>query len=269
MSRFSDVDIFIHTLRGARTAHDIHAIVGSMTREMGFHSFTLVQHAKNFSRENKRFLAVSNFSEAWIDHYLEHRLHEHDPLYAATRQTTMGFRFDEVASLIRITGRQEETREAGRREGITDGFCVPSHVPGEDEGSCTFVMRNNKPLPTRNLALAQLVGNFAYEAARRLWRQGVCFIGPEFRGAEREREDSAQFLAIPRGPTLTTRQLECILLMARGKTDWEISKILGLHEQTVTQHLNEARRRCGVSRRTELAIHALYHGHLTFDDILN
>ena len=75
--------------------------------------------------------------------------------------------------------------------------------------------------------------------------------------------------ARPQAPSLTTRQLECIIFVARGKTDWEISKILGLHEQTVTQHLNEARRRCGVSRRSELAIHALYHGHVTFEDVLD
>jgi LuxR family quorum-sensing system transcriptional regulator CciR len=63
--------------------------------------------------------------------------------------------------------------------------------------------------------------------------------------------------------------LECVVLIARGKTDWEIAKILGLSEETVADHVNEARRRYEVSRRAELGIHALYNGDLTFNDIIH
>lgn len=263
MSQLSDVNAFILASKRARTAGELREILASTTHEMGFHSYALVQHVKQFSRENQKFLAVTNFSDNWVDYFLRHQLHLDEPVYEASRRTAVGFRFDDLPSLIKINDRHRNVQEAGRREGITDGFTVPAHIPGEATGSCTFVVKDNVPLPARNLPMAQLIGTFAYEAARQLLRAGICFIG---RPSETPPEWPERF---PRAPKLTTRQLECIILMARGKTDWEIAKILGLHEQTVTQHLNEARRRCGVSRRSELAIHALYHGHVTFADVMN
>jgi LuxR family quorum-sensing system transcriptional regulator CciR len=125
-------------------------------------------------------------------------------------------------------------------------------------------MTRNIPLPAQNLPMAQLVGCLAYEAARQLLRSGVCFVGPASEPTKHARPHIGRSSA----GGLTARQLDCIVLVARGKTDWEISRILGLHEQTVTEHLNEARRRCGVSRRSELVIHALYHGHVSFNDVL-
>jgi LuxR family quorum-sensing system transcriptional regulator CciR len=97
--------------------------------------------------------------------------------------------------------------------------------------------------------MAQLVGSFAYEAARQLILRGE------------------KLVAAPQ--TLTCRQLECIVLVGKGKTDWEIGHVLGIREDTVKEHLEEARRRCGVSRRAELPIHALYRGSLSFSDIMN
>ena len=69
-------------------------------------------------------------------------------------------------------------------------------------------------------------------------------------------------------PVLTDRQRDCVLWAARGKSDWEISRILGVGQETVIRHLKQARERYGVSKRTSLAIRALFDGTLTFTDIL-
>ena len=69
------------------------------------------------------------------------------------------------------------------------------------------------------------------------------------------------------GPHLTPREAECVALLAQGKTDWEISVILGLHEDTVTKYLKAARNRFGVTRRTQLAIAAVTHGQLSLDEL--
>ena len=95
--------------------------------------------------------------------------------------------------------------------------------------------------------MAQLVGAFAYEAARRLRRA---------RG-------------LPSSPVpLTQRQIDCVLLVARGKSDWEISRILGIAEDTVTEHLDAARGRYGVSRRGQLVVRALYDGWFSLTDAI-
>ena len=73
---------------------------------------------------------------------------------------------------------------------------------------------------------------------------------------------------IPHTPILTDRQRDCVLWAARGKTDWEISVILGVSHETVIQHLKHARERYGVQKRAMLAVRALFDGLISFSDIL-
>jgi LuxR family quorum-sensing system transcriptional regulator CciR len=98
------------------------------------------------------------------------------------------------------------------------------------------------------LLLAQLIGTYAFERARGIWR--VRAGSP------------------PPLPQLTDRQRDCVIWVARGKTDPEIAQILEVSRDTVNEHLRQARDRYGVVRRTSLAIHALYDGAISFTDIL-
>jgi LuxR family quorum-sensing system transcriptional regulator CciR len=250
LSRLGDVNQFISSSRAVRSADELRMLMESITRDMGFHSYSLFQHVAHFSWKEKRTLALSNFSRSWLEHFVAQCMHSDDPVFLASHRTALGFRFDEIPNLIRVTRRQREILKLGREAGVADGFCVPVHIPGETNGTCTFAVKQGE-LPSDNLPMAQLVGSFAYEAARQLMLRGAGIL---------EREEPKP---------LTTRQLECVALVGRGKSDWEIGQILGIREDTVTDHLNEARRRVGVSRRAELPIHALFRGDLTFSDIIH
>ena len=137
-------------------------------------------------------------------------------------------------------------QEAGRA-GLGDGYSVPAHVPGEANGLCTFIVRTGRANPSRRLPMAQLAGAFAYQAARRLRTRSQPGAGDPL-------------------VRLTDRQLECVLLIARGKTDWEIANILGLKEDTVTEYVDDARCRYDVGRRTQLVVRALMDGQITLQD---
>jgi LuxR family quorum-sensing system transcriptional regulator CciR len=59
-----------------------------------------------------------------------------------------------------------------------------------------------------------------------------------------------------------------VIWTARGKSDWEIARILGISEDTVGEHLRNARERYGVGKRTVLAIHALFDGTIGFLEVI-
>lgn len=67
---------------------------------------------------------------------------------------------------------------------------------------------------------------------------------------------------------LSPRQVECIALVAQGKSDWEIGQILGLSRDTVHEYVESARRRYGVRRRTQLVLRAVRDGHLNMEALL-
>src|SRR3546814_20484501 len=66
---------------------------------------------------------------------------------------------------------------------------------------------------------------------------------------------------------LTDRQPDCVLWAARGNTDGEISRILGISHETVIQHLKDARERYDTHKRASLILYALYDGLISFADI--
>ena len=58
------------------------------------------------------------------------------------------------------------------------------------------------------------------------------------------------------------------MYVGRGKTDAEIAQILGLSENTVVEHLKNARHRYNAAARAVLPVRALYDGALSFADVL-
>ncbi len=70
------------------------------------------------------------------------------------------------------------------------------------------------------------------------------------------------------GLTLSRRQIDCLRLVAKGKSNWVIADILGLKPNTVHKYIEDAKARYGVSTRTELVVRALYNGHLHFHDLM-
>ncbi|WP_243442443.1 response regulator transcription factor [Sandarakinorhabdus limnophila] len=72
----------------------------------------------------------------------------------------------------------------------------------------------------------------------------------------------------PEGPKLTQRQLDCLVLAARGKSNWVAGQLLGLSGGTVHKYLEAAKTRYGVATRTELVVRALFDGQLSFADVM-
>ena len=151
-----------------------------------------------------------------------------------------------------MTRQQRIYMQSAHEQGLTRGYTVPIHVPGEASGLCSFVTAGNRELPGESLPAVQYLACFAFEAARRL---ALSRPGP----------DQGEAKAAPR---LTQRQLDCVVLAARGKSNWVAGKLLGLSPDTVHKYLESAKRRYGVSSRTELVVRALFDGQLTFKDII-
>lgn len=68
--------------------------------------------------------------------------------------------------------------------------------------------------------------------------------------------------------TLSKRQLECVILAARGKSDWEIGHVLNISKDTAHKHVQSAMQKLGVASRTQLAVRALYESMIRFSDII-
>jgi DNA-binding CsgD family transcriptional regulator len=60
--------------------------------------------------------------------------------------------------------------------------------------------------------------------------------------------------------SLTPREAEILTWIARGKSSWEVSQILSVSERTVLFHIDNAKKKMGVSSRTHLVVKAAMEG---------
>ena len=242
---FDRVDAFVRDVSKLKTEDELTEALSDVCSDLGFRYFALTHHVD--VRKTSAAIRLHNYPPGWADWFDEQGLGGGDPVHRASNMTSVGFAWSQLDEMIPLTPNDRKILDLARKEGIGDGFTVPAHVPGEAHGSCSFAAAIGETLREDQLPLAQLVGAFAFEAARRMRRLRV------------------PLSAVPR---LTDRQRECVMWAARGKSDWEICRILGISEDTVGEHLRHARERYGVGKRTVLAIHALFDGTIGFLDVL-
>jgi len=73
----------------------------------------------------------------------------------------------------------------------------------------------------------------------------------------------------PGSGELQSRELQVLKLIARGKTNKEISRQLGISDHTVGTHVAHIFRKLGVESRTEAALRALQQDYFTIDDVVD
>jgi LuxR family quorum-sensing system transcriptional regulator CciR len=248
VSRLRIAAHFIEQARVTPSTADLRQLLEDVSMEMGFRHFALVDHVDLRDRP-PHAVRLENYPEAWARQFVEKGHYAEDPIHRACLTSVAGFSWAEVPKMMRLNSRQHTILEEAAKHGLGDGYTVPVIIPGEPSGSCSFVTQPGFDLPIEDIVVAQAVGVFALQAARRLARQGLP--------------------SQPSPPQLTPRQHDCVLLGMRGKSDKHIGRMLGLSPETVNRHFDMARSRFDVSTRQQLAVRAIYDGQISFIEALS
>lgn len=238
-------DRFCALAEACKSLEELGAHVGDASRELGFKHFALLHHV-SLSSPSSCLVRIDNYPEGWAEELVGTGLAADDPVHLASRRVNTGFAWSELGGIIALAPRQLGILSRGRRFGIGQGFTIPMNVPGEPAGSCSFAVEPGVDLPVGRLMCAELVGAHAFRAARRIGHQTG-------RGSR---------------PHLSRREVQCLRLVALGKTDWEIARILGIGEHTARQYMKSARAAYDAVSRTQLVALGLRDDWLSFEDLL-
>lgn len=242
MKRLSDG--FAEAARSVAGLPELGRLLADATDELGFDHFALLDHA-SLGDAGAGLVRIDNYPAPWVEEIVTRGLARDDPVHLASRRTNIAFRWRELGGLIRLEPCHRAILASSRRFGLGHGLTVPANVPGEPSASCSFAMRVGRGMPCRRLQCAELIGAHALCAARRLRS-----------AAARAR------------PHLSRREIQCLQLVARGKTDWEIARILGISEHTARQYVKRARAAYDTVSRTQLVIHGLRDAWISFDEAI-
>jgi LuxR family quorum-sensing system transcriptional regulator CciR len=243
---FERVGAFVQDVNAVGTQAELKSVLGEITRELGFTHFAVAHHV-DLRNSSEPAIRIHNYPDEWERYYDRQHIGRTDPVHRACQTTAVGFAWSQLPRMIPLTRRDHRLMEVAAKQGLGTGFKVPAHVPGEVNGSCSFATARGRTLQVEHLATAQLVGAFAFEAARRL--------------AKREHQklsDPARF---------SDRERDCLIWVARGKSDSEIATILGISPETVHQYVKQARANYDAVSRSQLVAHALFSGTISFMDI--
>ena len=241
---FDRVQAFFNDLKSVKTEEELAAAIGEIVRDLGFKYFALIHHID--LRRSSAAMRIHNYPGGWAEWFEEQSLGVTDPVHRASNVVFKGFTWSELPDLIALTRADKRILRLARSEGIGDGYTIPAHVPGEVHGSCSFACAPGVTFTEEKLSMLQLVGTWAFEAARRMRRKRIASAPVR----------------------LTDRQREIVLWAASGRSDKEIGRILGISEETVADHLRIICRRYGVNRRGLVAVNALFDGTIGFQDVL-
>ncbi|MBI3438837.1 MAG: LuxR family transcriptional regulator [Proteobacteria bacterium] len=245
-SRAKNCETIVEAIRHAATAEAFRDAMFRATGWLGFDHYSICHYVK----DRGRTLAVS-FSQMppeWQRAVSLHHYWKHCPIAAACQSTVGGFAWSTLPSIIELHPEHKQMLALARQCGISEGFSVPAHLPSAVSGSVTFATAGNRTLPIEALPYAQYIATTAYPVSLEVTQSSL-----KTRHAAR----------------LSDRQLECLRLVAHGKSDWEIGQLLGISKETAHKHIQGAMRRLAVSSRAQLIVQALFSSQLTYGDVLN
>jgi DNA-binding CsgD family transcriptional regulator len=236
----------IGSLRSAESNSDLISLVSAIARYMGFRYFALIHHA-DLRASSAGCVNLTCYPAAIEERLFTNRAYIRDPVMRGCIFADSAFVWSELPRLIKMDKADNRVLEIGAREGLNEGITVPYSRLGDRLGSCTFAGTSSPDRVPRFVGIAQMIGIFAFQAARRL------LPGENSTPAAR--------------PRLHPRPRDCVVLAGRGYSNKQIARALTLTPRTVDGYLTEARRLFGAHDRTELVVSAVLAGEVGLHEL--
>lgn len=219
---FSD---FIERLLESRSEPALCEVMSQASQALGLHSFAYINIAPRSKAEPT---LISTYPEAWTARYLQERFEKYDPVIVRAKQSADPFDWGTDTVTGRASRKGRQIFEEAARYGIRHGFSIP--IPTRS-GPCvvvSFATDERKPSFEACIgeygAVLQFMAVLFHRCARSL--------------TARDRQVGDIMLSL--------REFECLGWASRGKSAWEIGRIINVSPSTAAFHLANAKRKLGV-----------------------
>ncbi len=232
---------FVETLQAAPALADVGDAFTSAVDRLGFLRVGMLSVVDPLNPGPRGVSIVKN-QDDWIAHYSEEGYYRIDPIQQAAQRRATPFTWSEPGFRDGMTSVQLTMMQELDDAMLGDGMFIPLRMPGELPAGCALFLGDDDISP-ESYAIGHSMAVFAHAAACRHLKNTV----------------PAQ--AAP--PKLTARERECLVLAARGKSDWEIGRLLNLSERTIHHAIERAKRRLGVATRVQAVVRAIHLGEIS------
>lgn len=224
---------FAEQLAGSVDTMDLHTVLAETASQLDLSSFAYLFPPFQSRRATD---LISTYPRSWTSHYLRSRYEDVDPVIHQARLRQEPFRWGSGGVDLDLSSAQRQLMDDATQFGICCGFTIPIHDRHGLFAALTFASDERQPLFFRVIE--------RYERALQL-------VAIFFHIQARRRLTSERMVD---GVALSRREIQCLQWAARGKSDWDIGRILGISQRTAAFHLDNAKKKLGVRTKIQAAI---------------
>jgi LuxR family transcriptional regulator, quorum-sensing system regulator BjaR1 len=207
---------------------------GAFAKTFGFETLYIAQLVNPANVPHDRILHITNWPTALLDQRRAQRDGLHDPIARCGLRSRRPFKWSQARQQASLMGKKTLDQAADFQ--IKDGLMFPMHAIGSVPGGVSLGT-DKLDIDPRGISELEIVAQHTYFKLEDM-------LGP---------------FPYQVSIDLSRRELQVIQIAAAGKTNWEISRILGVSEETVKATISRAAKKLNASNRAHAVATAIAH----------
>lgn len=242
MVQFDETLECINKIQRATTVQQVCAELLAVTSRFGLEALLAgtVPDPKTPLDGQKEHVVLCDWPMGWLQRYVERNYVDHDLVVRHMKRAPGSFKWTEANQREEMNADSKEVVGDAGSFGLHEGYAFPLLTL---EGKPIMVSLGGPAFECspEQVSAVSLVSSYAVGRALQL-------SAAENQGADRR--------------PLTEREAECLRWAAVGKSEWEISQILGISEHTSEKHLLNAKAKLGAVNRVQAVAEAIRLGYI-------
>jgi DNA-binding CsgD family transcriptional regulator len=246
---------FSERLSALTTSDSIKSFMLDVIEPLGFVNFAyhIIQMPDVDSVRTRQAFVISSYPDSWIRHYVANGYVNDDPVIARVYEERAPFVWADTIDGEKLSRKQMKLLEDASAIGIGNGLTIPLQSRSGEIASLSLIP--GASLQAEDLHAPELL-NRVHLMAEYLHGKAARIVIEEALTNSSKRRRSL----------LSPREAEALTWVARGKSTWEISRILEISEKSVEFYLESCKHKLQATNRTQAVVKAIVLGLVTFKE---